>query len=574
MGCRVAYDEVMSRVDVETILKQVEQLLATAGTLPDEAEQAIEKLLNVVESLCSYSQTLADEIERLRQELEKKKKAKTTSQQKQDDDKTKSDSNHSSEERRQRDKKKRPARDRRSFKDLPIHEEIECPVDPNTLPPDAVRVEDETKVVQDIQIKPRNIRFQRHVYYSAEQNRFFRGPLPSGYDQGDFGADLRALILSLKYCGNMSEPKIREFLENFEVQISAGSVSNILTKTADSFAQEFDDIVDAGLSSTPYQQTDDTSARVAGEFWHTHILCNPFYAAYFTRPRKDRLTVLEVLQNTSDLRFQLGAETLRLLQAEFDIPQKWQQALEELGEVELGKTALATLLEEWFGDGNRQVRTAIEQAAAIVYYRHQTCVPVVETIVCDDASQFKLLTEKLALCWIHAGRHYEKLSPVVPRHAEQLESFIERYWDYYYSLQRYRASPSEPQAVLLRLEFDELFSTRTGYAALDDRIAKTASKRDELLTVLSVPSVPLHNNASELQARVSARRRDVSLHSRSVRGARAMDIFTTVVQTSKLHGVSAYAYFRDRLSHRFELPSLATVIRTALEATTTKLASV
>ena len=38
----------MSRVDVETILKQVEQLLATAGPLPTEAEQAIEKLLNVV----------------------------------------------------------------------------------------------------------------------------------------------------------------------------------------------------------------------------------------------------------------------------------------------------------------------------------------------------------------------------------------------------------------------------------------------------------------------------------------------------------------------------------------------
>ena len=119
-------------------------------------------------------------------------------------------------------------------------------------------------------------------------------------------------------------------LENFSIQISAGSMSNILTKTADSFAHEFDDIVHAGLSSTPYQQTDDTSARVAGQFWHTHILCNPFYVAYFTRPRKDRLTVLEVLQNTNDLRFRFGEETLHLLQAEFDIPQKWQQAVEEL----------------------------------------------------------------------------------------------------------------------------------------------------------------------------------------------------------------------------------------------------
>jgi len=107
----------------------------------------------------------------------------------------------------------------------------------------------EEVIVQDIEIKPHNIRFLRSVFYSSKQNRCFRGPLPSGYDQGDFGADLRALILLLKYCGNMSEPKIREFLENFDVQISAGSVSNILTKTADAFAHEFDDIVHAGLAS-------------------------------------------------------------------------------------------------------------------------------------------------------------------------------------------------------------------------------------------------------------------------------------------------------------------------------------
>jgi hypothetical protein len=278
---------------------------------------------------------------------------------------------------------------------------------------------------------------------------------------------LRALILSLKYCGNMSEPKIREFLDNFDIEISAGSVSNILTKTADDFAQDFDDLVHAGLTSTPYQQTDDTSARVNGEFWHTHILCNPFYAAYFTRPHKDRLTVLEVLQNTGELRFRFGEETVQLLQAEFNIPQKWQHKLEQIGEVECGTTSLALLLDDWFGNRNKQVRTAIEQAAAIVYYRHQTSVPVVETIVCDDAGQFKLLTERLALCWIHAGRHYEKLSPVVPRHAKSLDAFLDRYWDFYRELQRYRAGPNDEQATSLRLQFDELFATRTGYAALD-----------------------------------------------------------------------------------------------------------
>jgi hypothetical protein len=446
---------------------------------------------------------------------------------------------------------------------LKIHETIECPVDPEQLPPDAVRIEDEEVIVQDIEIKPRNIRFLRSVYYSPKQKEYFRGPLPGGYDQGDFGADLRALILSLKYCGNMSEPKIRELLENFDVQISAGSVSNILTKSADSFSGEFDDIVSEGLASTPYQQTDDTSARVDGQFWHTHILCNPFYAAYFTREHKDRLTVLEVLQNTSELRFQFGAETLELLRTEFNIPGKWQASIERLGEAQFDKAALAKLLDDWFDKGNKQVRTSIEQAAAIVYYRHQTSVPVIETIVCDDAGQFKLLTERLSLCWIHAGRHYEKLSPVVSRHVNLLDAFLDRYWDYYRLLQRYRAGPDDELANSLRLEFDELFSARTGYDALDRRIAKTAAKKDELLTVLTTPSVPLHNNASELQARVSARRRDVSLHSRSVRGARSMDIFTTIVQTSKILGINGYAYLRDRLRRQFEMPSLAQSIQAA-----------
>ena len=30
------------------------------------------------------------------------------------------------------------------------------------------------------------------------------------------------------------------------------------------------------------------------------------------------------------------------------------------------------------------------------------------TLICDDAPQFKLLTETLGLCWIHDGRYYKK----------------------------------------------------------------------------------------------------------------------------------------------------------------------
>ena len=562
----------MSGVDVVAIVEQVERLLAEAGSLPEAARVAVEKLLNVVEALSSDKKELAEEVDRLRKRLEQKKNNnKTTGNQdesqggSQDSQDDKRENDHSSQKRRrQREKKRRRTRDRRSFKDLTIHETKECPVDPAILPPDAVRLDDEIVIVQDIEIKPKNTKFQRQVFYSASQQHTYRGPLPPGCDQGDFSANLRALIIALKYCGNMSEPKIGELLENFDVQVSSGSLSNILTNSAAAFEQEYDDILQAGLASTTYQQTDDTSARVAGQFWHTHILCNPFYTFYSTRPRKDRLSVLGVLQNTDDLQFRFGDETLDLLHREFlTVPAKWQSRLADLGDRVYGEADLKSRLDEWFGEKNQQLRTAIEQAAAIVFYRHQSRVPVVRTLVCDDAGQFKLLTDDLALCWIHEGRHYEKLSPVVKRHASALESFRESYWDLYQSLQEYRAGPSAELASRLRVEFDKLFSTRTGYEALDARIAKTLSKREELLTVLAHPEVPLHNNASELGARVSARRRDVSLHSRSERGVRAMDIFTTLVQTSKKLGVSAYTYLCDRLQGTSALPTLSQTITLA-----------
>ena len=559
----------MGTSDVKAIIEKVEQLLAEEE-LSDKIELAIQELLNVVEALSADKKSLVDEVERLRKQLEQKKKAKNTSNSNKDGqgpagDDDRGNSDHSSEKRR-KSKKNRKANDRRSFKDLTIHDTIECPVDPDTLPPDAVRIQDEVVVVQDIEIKPKNTQFQRHVYYSASQQEYYRGPLPADCNHGDFSVGLRALIVSIKYCGKMSEPKIGEFLENFDVQVSAGSLSNILTKSAELFEQEYDDLLIAGLSSTAYQQTDDTSARVKGEFWNTHILCNPFYTFYSTRPGKDRLTVLKVLQNTDELRFRFGEATCQLLQDEFSLPQKWSAEITALGDVEASETTLKLLLDGWFGQRNQQVRTAIEQAAAIVFYRQQSSIPVVRTLVCDDAGQFKLLTDKLSLCWIHAGRHYETLSPIVARHEKFLAAFRDRYWAYYASLQNYRAGPTQKLAEKLRLEFDELFSSRTGYAALDDRIAKTAAKKDELLTVLSVPEVPLHNNDSELGARVSARRRDVSLHSRSERGARAMDIFTTLVQTSKKLGISAFAYLRDRLSGALEMPSLAQSIRIAAQS--------
>lgn len=52
----------MSGVDIETILKQVEELLDRVGKVPVAVEQAVGKLLNVVEALSADRKELSQEV--------------------------------------------------------------------------------------------------------------------------------------------------------------------------------------------------------------------------------------------------------------------------------------------------------------------------------------------------------------------------------------------------------------------------------------------------------------------------------------------------------------------------------
>ena len=181
-------------------------------------------------------------------------------------------------------------------------------------------------------------------------------------------------------------------------------------------------------------------------------------------------------------------------------------------------------------------------------------------LLSDDAPQFKKLTAEHALCWIHEGRHYNRLSPIVPFNVDELKKFKTYLWDYYGDLLKYKENPKPGAAVRLSSEFDDLFSTKIGYDDLDDRIEKTKNKKEALLLVLKYPWLPLHNNDSELGARVEKRRQDVSLQTKSDKGTKAKDSFLTVTQTAKKLGVNTYKYIYDRISKTFSMPSLADLI--------------
>ena len=236
---------------------------------------------------------------------------------------------------------------------------------------------------------------------------------------------------------------------------------------------------------------DETGTRVNGVNEHCHTVCNPLYTAYVTTDKKDRLAVLEALLNGRALTFRLNAEAYAWLEP-VGLPASALAALQQLPQDQvLSEAEFMQQLAVALPTLGSQARRRVLEAAAVAAYHAQQEFPIVDLLVCDDADQFKRLTDELALCWIHDARHYKKLNPVVPHHRKLLDDFMGRYWDLYDDLLTYRQAPTPEDATRLSQQFDDLFATTTGYADLDDRIAKTQAKKDALLMVLKHPETSL-----------------------------------------------------------------------------------
>jgi hypothetical protein len=417
-------------------------------------------------------------------------------------------------------------------------------------------------VVQDILVKTDNVRFRKEKYYSASRGKIYLAKLPRGYE-GQFGPGVKALIPALYFGMGSSEPKILEFFANVGVNISKGELSRLLIENQDEFHAESDAVYESGLRSSVWQHTDDTLTRVNGENQHCHVVCNPVYSAYRTLPHKNRLSVLDVLRNGRPRRFRMNQDALACLE-NVQLSQKTRQTLQACSsEQEMGEPDFEKQLTWMVPKLGKQQRKEISDAAAIAAYWAEQKWPVIDILLCDDAPQFNKLTRRMMLCWVHEGRPYKKLHPVVSLHRELLNNFLERFWNYYHELLTYKEKPSETERIRLEAVFDDLFATQTGYVNLDERIAKTRAKKAALLLVLKHPELPLHNNPAELGVRRRVRKRDVSFGPRTEKGRQAWDTFMTLAETARKLGVSFYDYLRDRITGEYAIPPLAELVTQA-----------
>ena len=440
----------------------------------------------------------------------------------------------------------------------------ECKIDKAILPEDAHPNGYEENIVQDIIIKRDNVKFRKEVFYSPSMKKTFTAKVPVGYE-GGYGPYVKAEILSMKYINIMSEPKILTVLRAYGMIISPTYISDRLTSPVhmQPFIEEKDQLFTAALEVSSYQQIDDTSCRVNGVNQYVQILCNDFYTAFFTTPRKDRLTILDILRNFKPRRYIFNDDTFHYLEI-FNVSDKTIGKIRRTADAnEYNEDRLNNFLCELFPDPNKgkNTKTRIKEAAAIAHYHQGQENEIVNILIADDAKQFKLLTAFLGLCWVHMGRHFKKLNPLVPRFQKMLAGFQSKFWTFYGRLRVYQRNVLEIETETLKSEFDNLFSTKTGYPELDERIEKTKSKKNELLLVLKYPEIPLHNNRSENGARVEKRRQDVSLQTKSEAGTIAKDAMMSDIETCKKLDINPRDFIIDRILQRGEIPKLGDLIR-------------
>ncbi|BCA96494.1 hypothetical protein TUM19329_28550 [Legionella antarctica] len=523
----------------------------------------IKVLVNLVEMLAEENALLREENQVLRDEINRLKgeqgKPNIRGQSKGSNGDNTGNSNHSSEGDRNKRGKGNNKNTGKDKKNVRIDRRVTIALDKATLPDDAKFKGFEIRIIQDLKIITDNVEFKLETYYSPSLKKTFIAPIPGEYKGSEFGPGVKALVITLYRDAGMTESAIERFLKTCGIQISHGKIASMLTEGNDIFHQEKEDIVDAGSNAGLYQQMDDTGSRVNGKNHYTHVLCNDFFTAYFTRRKKDRLTLLELLCR-DQLKFMFNQEAYELMD-EFGLAKKWLDQIKPMLHAQpLTRESIDSLMGTLFPNPKKHStnRRIILESAALAYYQHSKYF--IHYLMTDDAPQFNKLALHHALCWIHEGRHYKKLTPFSDMNQNILAVFLEQLWDFYHALLTYKTAPSQSMAQQLSMQFDTLFATTTGYDVLDQRIAKTRAKKQALLLVLDHPFLPLHNNASELGTRFQARIRDINLQTVSQNGTKSKDTFATIVQTARKLKVNVYQYIYDRVTKKFEMPSLAELI--------------
>lgn len=524
---------------------------------------AVEKMSVELESVKKENQDLKDEINRLKGEhgvpdISKvsKKEGKDISSQKREEGKKEAKEKLGEKER----------------EEIGIDREVILHPRAEDLPSDAAFRYYRKVIVQDLKLVRDNVAYTLGVYYSPSLGKTYSPDLPFEHQNGGYGSDLRSLIQILYHKGQMTQGKIEDLLQDLDIRISSGSISNILLGSSDWALEEQRAILAAGIEGSSYTGSDSTQNKEKGVAKKTHIIVGMYFVAYYTLNSKARLDVIRAFLGNpkEDLQIIYNEEARNLFKI-FKISQEDQVKLSQLLEdgQKMSLEAFKKLVQKEAPTIflKKNIFTRIQESLVLGYYHTQEDFPIIDILLSDNAPEYQKISRLYhALCWVHDARHYNKLNPQFDYHRTLLKAFQSQYWDFYDELRAFKKMTHDEQITqkdVLSAKFDTLFSKITGYDNLDKLIQLTKTNKSELLAVLLNPALPLHNNAAELAVRQIVRKRDISLHTWSEKGSKVRDAFLTIIETAKKIGVSSFKYLHDRITQKFLMPSLASLVTKA-----------
>ena len=454
-----------------------------------------------------------------------------------------------------KDGRKNPSKPQKSkTATLPIHETKKVSVE---APSDAEFKGYKEFVVQDLIIQSHNTRYLLEQW-ETETGKYVIAKPPAELIGGHFGPTLISFSIDQYFGQRVTQPLLLEQLKCMNVEISYGQLSRILTSSKYGFHEEKDAILQAGIESSNYLQTDDTGARHAGKNGYCTFVGNELFSWFKSTESKSRVNFLELLRGTNP-DYALNAGALEYM-ADYKLPQLFLKAL-DVDQRFSSKESWEEFLEQKGIKSSRHKKIATE--GALMGSLLASAFPVGMTIMSDDAGQFNVFNH--ALCWIHAERGIVKLNPIHEDRKKAVEWARTQIWDLYADLKIYKLAPDQNKELAkdVRGRFDELCATTTCYPDLNKTLKRLHRNKNELLLVLDKPWLPLHNNLSESDIREYVQKRKISGGTRSEDGRRCRDTFASLKKTCRKHRISFWEFLKDRIGKLNRIPFLPDVIRSA-----------
>src|SRR5271156_3947933 len=298
----------------------------------------------------------------------------------------------------------------------------------------------ETYLVQELVLSVHATRYLRERWVTPDGQTIV-APLPEGIE-GHFGPDLRRFVLMQYHQGQSTMPRLLALLRSMGIAISKRQLVRLLNENHEDFISEAQDILRAGLETSPWVTVDDTGARHAGKNGFCTQIGNEWFTWFRTRSSKSRLNFLDLLRaghtdyvlNDAAYAYMrehgLPAASIALLatgpQTRFADQAAWLSYLDRLGFTALKITP-------------DPIQLATEGALWGSIQAHEFLCDAV--ILSDDAGQFNI--GRHALCWVHAERLVHKLDTFTDEHRAAQTRVRGLIWDFYADLKGYQLKPTK-----------------------------------------------------------------------------------------------------------------------------------